>query len=235
MTFHIRAIIVDDHPVVAAGVRALLETSDDIECVGVAETAAAGMALASECSPDVAILDVSLPDMSGFELARWMLKHHAGIEIVMMTLLHGRAYVEQALQLGAKGFIQKRSAGQNLLNAVRSAAIGSVYLDPPSAHVLQPNPDAKGKNGTAGQLTRREENVLRMVALGYGNKEIAWRLRVSIKSIETYKARATEKLQLRSRAEIVRFGVTSGWFEFVEVDQETLEDADREFVEPGGD
>ena len=211
----IRAVVIDDHPVVVAGARALMDASDDIVCVGDANTGAAALVLIKETDPDVIVLDVSLPDINGLVLAQQIVAQGSRAHIVMMTLYEERTYVQQALQIGAKGFVQKRSAGQNLLLAIRTAMLGGLFLDPPTASEMtlpsgRPNSVANASIGEM-ELTKREQDVLRMVALGYSNKEIAWRAAVSIKSIETYKARAAEKLNLHSRAQIVHFAVTHGW------------------------
>lgn len=216
----IRVVVVDDHPVVVAGARALMDTADDLLCVGDAGTGAAALKLIAESAPDVAVLDVTLPDVSGFQLASRVLQQNPETKIVMMTLLEDSTYAQQALQIGASGFIQKRSASQNFLQAVRSAAMGGIYLDPPSARSVGARSTAEeaADRASAASLTAREQDVLRMVALGYANKEIAWQLQVSIKSVETYKARATEKLELSSRAQIVRYGIMNGWFDLAAAD-----------------
>ncbi|MCT7376937.1 response regulator [Chelativorans salis] len=213
-TESIRTFLVDDHPVVLAGVRALIEASPDIVSVGEASTGKEAAALIEEIEPDVIILDVSLPDINGLVLAEQLLRNGCRSHIVMMTLYEERTYVQQALRVGVKGFVQKRSAGQNLLLAIRSAMLGGLFLDPPTTCEMtsstEHNP-ALSKLGNNLGLTAREQEVLRMVALGFSNKEIAWHTKVSVKSIETYKARAAEKLKLHSRAQIVRFAITHGW------------------------
>lgn len=210
----IRTFLVDDHPVVVAGARALIETSDDIICVGEAYNGADALAKIDGAAPDVLVLDVLLPDMNGFALAEQLVERGFRGHIVVMTLYENRSCVERALQVGAKGFVQKRSVGLNLLLAIRSATIGGLFFDPPTAFEMltPPEPDMVHR-ATAGQpeLTTREEEVLRLVAQGYSNKEIAFRVAVSVKSVETYKARATEKLNLHSRAQIVHYAVTHGW------------------------
>lgn len=215
MTSPIRTVIVDDHPVVVAGARALIETSNDIICVGDASNGADALELIGKTEPDVSILDVSLPDINGLVLTEQIIKRGYTKHVVIMTLYHDRTYVQQALQVGAKGFVQKCSAGQNLLLAIRSVMLGGLFFDPPTASEMtatpaEQNPTIARTVGALG-LTAREQDVLRMVALGYSNKEIAARANISIKSIETYKARATEKLKLHSRAQIVHFAVTHGW------------------------
>jgi DNA-binding NarL/FixJ family response regulator len=215
MTTPIRTVIVDDHPVVLAGARSLIEASEDIVCVGEASSGAAALELIGRTKPDVSVLDVSLPDINGLVLTEQILKQGDSAHVVIMTLYHDRSYVQQALQVGAKGFVQKCSAGQNLLLAIRSVMLGGLFFDPPTASEMTATPAepsaAITKSVGALGLTAREQDVLRMVALGYSNKEIAARANISIKSIETYKARATEKLNLHSRAQIVHFAVTHGW------------------------
>jgi DNA-binding NarL/FixJ family response regulator len=215
MTEPIRTVIVDDHPVVLAGAKALIAASGDIECVGEASNGADALEIIGRTRPDVAVLDVSLPDINGLVLTEQILKQGHSSHVVIMTLYHDRSYVQQALQVGAKGFVQKCSAGQNLLLAIRSVMLGGLFFDPPTASEMtaapaEPSSTVARSVGALG-LTAREQDVLRMVALGYSNKEIAARANISIKSIETYKARATEKLKLHSRAQIVHFAVTHGW------------------------
>ncbi|WP_026614512.1 response regulator [Ensifer aridi] len=211
----IRTFIVDDHPLVIVGARTLIETSGDILCVGEASTGAEAMTQMGKAAPDVAILDVSLPDMSGLELAEKVIANSHAAHVVIMTHYHARSYVQQALQIGAKGFVQKCSAAENLLLAIRSVMLGGLFFDPPTAREMatsatERSPARPPSIGALG-LTAREQSVLRLVALGYSNKEIGAHTNISVKSIETYKARATEKLNLRSRAQIVHFALTHGW------------------------
>ena len=212
----IRTFLVDDHPVVVTGARAMIDASDDIICVGEAYTGAEALAKIEAAAPDVVVLDMLLPDMNGLVLADQLVQRGFSGHIVIMTLCEKRSYVEQALQAGAKGFVQKRSVGLNLLLAIRSAMLGALFFDPPTASEMLTSPEPEAVNGTSAresELTMREEEVLRLIALGYSNKEIAYRVGVSIKSVETYKARATEKLDLHSRAQIVQFAVTHGWMQ----------------------
>ena len=212
----IRTFIVDDHPIVVAGVRALIEVSEDIICVGEAFTGAEALATIEQTRPDVVILDLLLPDMSGLVVAEQLIERGFRGHIVVMTLYETRSYVEQALRAGVKGFVQKRSVGLNLLLAIRSAMLGASYFDPPTASEMlsEPEPEVAYRGSAGGpDITKREEEVLRLIALGHSNKEIAYRVGCSIKSVETHKARAIEKLNLRSRAQIVHFAVANGWLQ----------------------
>jgi DNA-binding NarL/FixJ family response regulator len=215
MSEPIRTFLIDDHPVVLAGAKALIDASTDIVCIGSANTGTEGLAMTAELKPDVTVLDISLPDVNGLVVAQQIIEKGYSSHVVVMTTYEDRSYVSQALQIGAKGFVQKRSAGENLLLAIRSVMLGGLFLDPPTAREMMAasmdqNASLSSKTDAHG-LTAREQNVLRLVALGYSNKEIAARINISIKSIETYKARATEKLKLHSRAQIVHFAVTNGW------------------------
>ncbi len=197
----IRIALVDDHPVVLAGIRALLLGVPDIELVSEANTGAAGLKAICECSPDIAVIDLSLPDFSGMELARRLSKRCPGVKIIALTVHEDRAYVHPVLDAGARGYLLKRSAGDELLRAIRAVNQGILYLDPAIAK----------KANDGAELSRREEDVLKLVAQGFSNKQTAGQLEISVKSVETYKARASEKMGLRSRADIVRYGIKQGW------------------------
>ena len=208
-----RICLVDDHPVVLAGIRALLQVAPEIDLVAEANTGVAGLKIICESSPDIAVIDLSLPDMRGMELVRKVRKHCPDVKIIVLTVHEDRAYVQPVLEAGAKAYILKRSAGDELFRAIRVVQQGDTFLDPavgrkPAPHAHQVV-DEIGTDG--GELSPREEDVLRYLAQGYSNKQIAGRLDVSVKSVETYKARAAEKKGLRSRADIVRYGVKRGW------------------------
>ena len=208
----VRIALVDDHPVVLAGIRALLQGVPEVELVGEANTGVTGLKAICDCSPDIAVIDLSLPDISGMELARLIRRQCPHVKVIALTVHEDRAYVHPVLEAGAKGYLLKRSAADELLRAIRAVNQGDIYLDPTIAEkaaVTAPAPAAS--NEDSGELSRREEDVLRLVAQGFSNKQIAGQLEVSVKSVETYKARAAEKKGLRSRADIVRYGIKQGW------------------------
>jgi DNA-binding NarL/FixJ family response regulator len=209
----IRVALVDDHPVVLAGITALLRTAPDINLVGEAISGGAALQLICETLPDVAVIDISLPDVSGLDLARQLAERCPGVRLLALTVHEDRAYVQPLLQAGARGYVLKRSAAEDLPRAIRAVASGGLYLDPAIADkALRP---AAGTGGAGspdgGPLSQRERDVLRLTAQGFTNKEIAARLEVSVKTVETHRARASEKIGLRTRAQIVRYGARHGW------------------------
>jgi DNA-binding NarL/FixJ family response regulator len=209
----IRIALVDDHPVVLAGIRALLAGVPDIELVGEADTGARGLKAICECSPDIAVIDLSLPDMSGMELARRLSKLCPDVKIIALTVHEDRAYVRPVLDAGARGYLLKRSAGDELLRAIRAVNQGRRYLDPalPENISMKAPELALAEEDDGNELSPREQDVIKLVAQGFSNKQIAGQLDVSVKSVETYKARASEKKRLHSRADIVRYGIRQGW------------------------
>jgi DNA-binding NarL/FixJ family response regulator len=214
----IRVVIADDHPVVLAGIKALLQDAPDIELLGEATTGREALEIILDSSPQVAVVDVSMPEMSGIELTRRVCELRPGVNVLALTVHEDRAYVQPLLQAGARGYLLKRSAGEDLVRAVRAVAAGGIYLDPAIADKALP--ESPGMTAAASsmpeELSPREREVLRLTAHGFSNKEIARRLEVSVKTVETYKARASEKLGLRTRAEIVRFGAAQGWLNDLE-------------------
>jgi DNA-binding NarL/FixJ family response regulator len=161
---------------------------------------------------DIAVIDLSLPDISGMELARQIRRQCPHVKVIALTVHEDRAYVHPVLEAGAKGYLLKRSAADELLRAIRAVNRGDIYLDPTIAEkAVVAAPALAVSNEDSGELSPREEDVLRLVAQGFSNKQIAGQLEVSVKSVETYKARAAENKGLRSRADIVRYGIRQGW------------------------
>ena len=208
----IRMAIADDHPVVLAGIKAMLRSAHEIDLVGEAGDGAAALQLVRAERPDVAVLDISMPEISGLDLARRIAAEAPGVKVVALTVHEDRAYVQQLLDAGARGYLLKRSAAEDLVRAVRAVAEGGLYLDPAIAGKVLAETAATERAAAAdAALSPREVDVLRFTAQGFSNKEIAIRLDVGVKTVETYKARASDKLGLRSRAEIVLYGVSKGW------------------------
>jgi DNA-binding NarL/FixJ family response regulator len=211
----IRVFLADDHPVVLAGIRALLQGNPDMALVGEATNGSAALVRVMEMLPDVAVLDISMPGMNGLDLTRRLAESCPSVRVIALTVHEDRAYVQSLVQNGARGYLLKRSAAADLVRAVRAVAEGGVYLDPAIAGSAlgEPPPPGRPIDAAETELSPREADVLRLMARGYSNKEIAGRLDVSVKSVETYKSRATEKLGLKSRAEIVRYGMSKRWLD----------------------
>ena len=210
----IRVAIADDHPVVLAGIKALLQAAPEIDLVGEARDGAAALRLVTAERPDVAVVDISMPEMNGLDLARRIAAAVPEARVIALTLHEDRAYVQRMLDAGVRGYLLKRSAAEDLVRAVRAVAEGGLYLDPAVAGKALAETAATAKAAAAdGALSPREAEVLRFTARGFSNKEIALRFDVSVKTIETHRSRAADKLGLRSRAEIVRYAAAKGWLD----------------------
>ena len=212
ITRAIRLVLADDHPIVLAGIKALIQTAPDIDLLGEATDGIAALHLIQELRPDIAVLDLSMPGLSGLELAARLSADLPDVRIIALTVHEDRAYIAPLLQAGARGYLLKRSAAEDLLRAIRAVASGGIYLDPAVADKALP-PPPKSATMEEAALSPRELDVMRFAAQGFSNKEIAGRLTVSVKTVETYKARACEKLGLRSRSAIVRYGAAQGWLD----------------------
>jgi DNA-binding NarL/FixJ family response regulator len=160
-------------------------------------------------TPDVAVIDVGMPEMNGIVLARKIREERPSVKVLMLTAFEDEAHVKQALAAGARGFVVKRSAAATLIPAVRAVITGGTFVDP----LIVGRVDGSTQGSVIGgdELSQREREVLKLTALGYATKEIAGQMAIATKSVETYRSRASEKLGLKSRAEIVRYALSQGW------------------------
>ncbi|MBL8190947.1 MAG: response regulator transcription factor [Acidobacteria bacterium] len=214
----LRIFLVDDHPIVRKGLKALIEEQSDMEVIGEAGDGKTALMQSKELHPDVIILDFTLPDMSGLQVVERVKQECPNTNVLVLTIHEASGYLRQMFQVGASGYLLKRTAGEELTQAVRIVAGGGAYLDPTLAgrmvSTLVHQRVSKGKGQIVGsKLSEREKEVLRLIALGYSNKEIAVQLDLSAKTIETYKARLIEKLGLNSRSELVRYALNQGWLQ----------------------
>ena len=210
-----RLVLADDHPIVLGGLRHLIAAEHDLEIVGEARTGLAAFELIREMSPDVAVIDISMPGLNGIALTRRLRSECPSVRVLALTFHEDRAYVSQARLAGIRGYVLKRSAAESLICGIRVVRDGGFFLDPAIPHQAM---DSKFSRGGGPQpakakleVTEREAEVVKLVALGFTNKEIATQLDVGVKSVETYRARAADKLGLRSRADIVRYASAQGW------------------------
>ncbi|MBV9557419.1 MAG: response regulator transcription factor [Pseudolabrys sp.] len=211
-----RVALADDHPIVLAGLRNLIESEPDFDLVGYAASGQAALKLIRDKQPDVAIVDISMPEINGIGLARRLADECPNVRVLILTLYEDQSFVKQAMAAGVRGYVLKRSAAEKLVEAVRAVKAGFVYVDPAVAAQSRSGAVADAEAETSMSLlglTDREADVLKFSARGLTNKEIAARLDLSSKTVETYKARASEKLNLKTRADIVRFAAVQGWLE----------------------
>jgi len=213
-----RIVLADDHPIVLNGLRNLVRAEKDFELVGEATSGLAALKIIRDEQPDIAVLDISMPELNGIVLSRRLAAELPRLRILVLTLHEDRAYLNQALEAGVQGYILKRSAAENLVQAIRAVMVGGLYIDPTIVGRVfaskRTTTRQSANKGVSPALTERETEVLRLAALGFTNKEIALRLDVGVKSVETYKARGLEKLGLKTRAELVRYASGQGWLDF---------------------
>jgi DNA-binding NarL/FixJ family response regulator len=210
-----RIVLADDHPIVLNGLRNLIVAENDFELVGEACSGLAALSIIRETQPDLAVVDISMPGLSGIGLTRRIASEMPAVRIMVLTLHEDRAFVKQALDAGARGYVLKRAAAESLVQAIRAVMVGGLYVDPAVAdRIFDLSPKRAGQPNNLGMgldLTERESEVIKLFALGFTNKEIASQLGVSIKSVETYKARGAAKLGVKTRAELVRYAAGQGW------------------------
>lgn len=207
----IRILLADDHAVLRAGLRALLAAQDDLEVVGEASDGAEAIRLCQALRPDVVVMDIGMPGVSGIDATARIKRDLPGTKVLILSMHDDRGYLRQVLRVGASGYVLKKAADTELLAAIRAAARGEVFLDPTLAKALVDEVmEPKAAGGEAPALSDREREVLRLLAHGHTNQQVADRLCISVKSVETYKARLMEKLGLKGRAELVRHALQHG-------------------------
>jgi DNA-binding NarL/FixJ family response regulator len=210
-----RIVLADDHPLIVAGLKSLLQDEPTIEIIGHASDGQSALRAAVELKPDVMVLDLSMPGINGARVAQVLRAQCPNCRILILSVHEDRVYLRWLLELGVSGYVLKRSAPEQLITAIRAVTTGAVYLDPEIAGVVvgrELNPKSVRKIGRAAELSSRETEVLQLAAAGYSNKEISSRLQIGVKTIETYKTRAMEKLGLDTRAQLVRYAIVQGWF-----------------------
>lgn len=208
----LRLLLVDDHEVVRRGMAALLEGHEGWQIVGEAADGRSAVKLAEETRPDVVVMDVGMPELNGFEATRQILKVLPQIEVLILTLHDGEQLVREVIDAGARGYVLKSDAGRQLVAAVHSLARHQPYFTSEIAARVyaearhQPH---RGRPATLG-LTRREREVLQLLSEGHNNREVGVRLGISVKTIETHRARVMRKVGVRSLAALVRYAVREG-------------------------
>ncbi len=208
----LRLLLADDHGVLRAGLRALIAAQPDLEVIGEAGEAEEALRLARDLRPDIAIVDVRMPG-GGLVAARRMKRETPDLGVLILSQYDDPTYLREALAAGASGYALKRSSGLELLEAIRTVGRGEVYLHPSLAKVLVEESWGPRRHDPAPpveSLSDRELQVLRLVALGHTTQQVAEQLFLSVRTVETYKTRGMEKLELRGRAELVRYILEHG-------------------------
>jgi len=204
----IRVLIADDHGVVAEGLRHLVEAQPDMEVVAVVEDGREAVRMAGEAGPDVVLMDLSMPELNGADATRAIVQRDPRCRVIVLSMYAEREYVRRALKAGAIGYVVKRSAAKEVVDAIRSAHAGERYLSPRVADVLLEGPEERAD--PLGKLSAREREVLQLIAEGRTGAEIAERLALSQKTVETYRARLIEKLGIRDVPGLVRLAIQNG-------------------------
>ncbi len=207
-----RVLVADDHAVLREGVALLIDREADMCVVGQASGGREALRLARQLQPDVAVMDLSMPDMNGVQASEHLLAACPRVRVIALTRHADVAYLHRMLGIGARGYVLKRTASEDLVRAIREVAKGNTFIDADLTDRFHDDMLGRRRQATGGTaLTVREGDVLRLVAWGYSNLEIARRLNISVKTVEFYRACAVEKLNLRGRSEIVRYALRQGW------------------------
>ena len=208
----LRILLADDHETVREGLKGILNGEPDMEVVAEAIDGATALEQASAVLPDVVVMDVSMPTLNGLKATEALKRMSPEARIVVLTRHAEDGYLHQLLRAGASAYVLKQSRATELLQAIRAVASGGKYLDPAVAgRVIETSRGAQPVPHVSADLSPREEQVLRLVAWGHSNKEIAERLELSVKTVETHKANASHKLGFHNRIDVVRYALMQGW------------------------
>jgi DNA-binding NarL/FixJ family response regulator len=208
---YIKVVLVDDHAVVRAGLKAVLGTAKDIDVIGEASNGREALGLVDRFKPDVVVMDLTMAEMDGLEATRQIAERGLATRVLVLTMHSEEEYLVPVLKAGAGGYLVKSAADRELVDAVRAVARGDTYVRPAAARVLargltQKDPAAE-ERARFEKLTERERDVLRLVAQGYSSPEIGVKLFISPKTVDTYKQRINDKLGLAHRADYVRLAL----------------------------
>lgn len=213
----ITLLLVDDHEIVRTGLRMLLENQSDMQIVGEASTGGQAVRLAQTLRPDMIIMDLSLPDLSGIETTRLIKSNYPEIEIIALTIHEDEQHFFEMLKAGASGYVPKRAAPQDLITAIRAAHAGQVYIYPTLATILVGDylgqEHAEPDSDWGANLTQREQEVLELLADGLSNEEIAGKLFISPHTVARHREHIMKKLNLHSRSELVKYAIRKGMIE----------------------
>ncbi|MBV9216785.1 MAG: response regulator transcription factor [Acidobacteria bacterium] len=216
MAKKLRILLAEDHKTVRTGIRLLVDAQADMEVIDEVDDGEAAVTQAVKLEPDIVIMDISMPHLNGLKATKRILSKKPDIKILTLTRHTDDGYLQQLIGAGVSGYVLKQSAPSELINAIRIIASGNAYVDPTlTSKVMGGYAMRTGSLRGEGsqQLTDRESEVLRLIALGYSNKEIGVNLNLSVKTVEAHKANAMRKLGISSRIDIVRFAILQNWLQ----------------------
>lgn len=211
-----RILLAEDHNTVREGIKMLVNAQDDMQVVGEAADGYAAIAKTRELSPDLLVMDISMPELNGLKTTEKLRQEFPDLKILTLTRHTDDGYLQQLIKAGVNGYVLKQSAPTELITAIRTVTSGRSYVDSElTQKVLGGYAKTTGplRGEGTGQISDRESEVIRLIAWGYSNKEIASRLELSVKTIEAHKSNAMRKLGMRSRIDIVRYAILQGWLE----------------------
>ncbi|HEV2761877.1 MAG TPA: response regulator transcription factor [Pyrinomonadaceae bacterium] len=210
----LKVLLADDHALIRDGLRSLIDAQPDMLVVGGASDGQEVLILAAETEPDLVLMDISMPVLDGIQATRRLKRELPAVKVLALTAYDNQAYLTQLLEAGASGYVLKKMAAKELIEAIRVVAAGGTYLDP---HLTAPREEPVGPRlrgeSRGGELTSREQEILTLIATGYTNKEISARLGISVKTVESHKGNIMAKLELKNRADAVRYALGRGWLE----------------------
>ena len=212
----LRIVLAEDHKTVREGIKLLVDAQPDMEVIGEAGDGEAVIALTAELDPDIVLMDISMPVLNGLKATKKLRALYPQVKILTLTRHTDDGYLRQLISAGANGYVLKQSAPSELINAIRSVGEGNSFLDPSLTQKVMGGYVSKVdslRGDGRGDVSSRESEVLRLIALGYSNKEIATRLDLSVKTIEAHKANAMRKLGISGRIDIVRYAILQGWMQ----------------------
>ncbi|MBI5879712.1 MAG: response regulator transcription factor [Chloroflexi bacterium] len=209
-----RILLADDHAVLRAGLKMLLNAQSDLTVVGEAATGTEALGAVANLSPDLLLLDLTMPETDGLSVLRDVRRTYPSVRVLVLTMHEEEGYLRSALEAGAAGYCPKSAADAELISAIRAVMRGNVYIHPSHARYLLEQmlaPGGEAADALLSALSEREGEVLKLVARGHTNQDIAEQLSLSVKTVETYRARGMDKLGFKSRAALVRYALQMGW------------------------
>jgi len=216
MSDKLRILLAEDHHTVREGIKLLVNSQGDMEVVGEAENGEIAVNEAARLSPDMVIMDVSMPVLNGLKATRRIRNQNSKVMILALTRHSDDGYLQQLISAGANGYVLKQSAPKELINAIRAVGTGNAYLDPALTRqvmggyaIKTTSVRGEGKK----ELSSRETEILKLISFGYSNKEIATRLSLSVKTVEAHKSNAMRKLGITARIDIVKYAILQNWLE----------------------